>query len=62
MLLRDTPPSDPLTLLRADEHEVENGEDRAIHENHGSDLTAATQLQGGEAGKDGEAHEGVDRE
>ena len=52
----------PLPLLRADEYEVEDREDRAIHKNHGGDLTAATQLQGGEAGKDGEAHEVVDRE
>ena len=36
--------------------------DRTIHENHGGDLVSTTQLQGGEAGEDREAHKVVDRE
>ena len=46
-----------LLLLRTDEHEVEDREDRPVHENHLRDGCRRGGLQEGEAGEDGHGHD-----
>jgi hypothetical protein len=52
----------PLPLLRADEHEIEDREDRAVHEDHLRDRRGGRGLQERKAGDDGSGHDGVERE